>query len=65
MGDAAVVIVAQRVSTIRHADHIVVLDGGGITAAGKHDDLLNTCDTYREIVASQATEDETNEEDQR
>ena len=65
VGDAAVVIVAQRVSTIRHADHIVVLDGGGITAAGKHDDLLNTCDTYREIVASQATEDETNEEDQR
>ncbi|GIG85073.1 ABC transporter ATP-binding protein [Plantactinospora endophytica] len=53
--EAAVVIVAQRVSTIIEADQIIVLEDGGIVGAGRHDDLLETCPTYAEIVASQLT----------
>lgn len=51
--DAAVVIVAQRVSTIREADQIIVLDGGEIEGVGTHEHLLATCPTYAEIVESQ------------
>ncbi len=51
--DAAVVIVAQRVSTIMSADQIVVLEDGQIVGIGKHADLLATCPTYAEIVDSQ------------
>ncbi|MEV4462987.1 ABC transporter ATP-binding protein [Micromonospora echinofusca] len=53
--DAAVVIVAQRVSTIVGADQIVVLENGGVVGIGRHDELLRTCPTYAEIVASQNT----------
>ena len=57
--DATVVIVAQRVSTIVDADHIVVLDDGVVVGQGRHDELLETCPTYQEIVESQraATEE--------
>ncbi len=51
--NAAVVIVAQRVSTIVDADRIVVLDDGRIVGQGTHDQLLDTCETYQEIVESQ------------
>ena len=50
---ATVIIVAQRVSTIMHADQIVVLDGGAIIGLGTHVELLENCPTYAEIVASQ------------
>jgi len=56
--NAIVMIVAQRVSTIRHADHIVVLDSGGIVGNGTHEELLKTCPTYQEIVESQMTAEE-------
>ena len=50
---ASVIIVAQRVSTIMHADQIVVLDGGAIIGLGTHGELVENCPTYAEIVASQ------------
>ncbi len=56
--DATVVIVAQRVSTIRDADVIVVLDDGAVVGRGSHDELLDTCETYRQIVESQLTAEE-------
>lgn len=56
--DATVVIVAQRVSTIIDADHIVVLDDGRVVGQGRHDELLETCGTYREIVESQRSAQE-------
>ena len=55
--DAAVVIVAQRVSTIMQADLIIVLDHGVIAGMGTHRELLGSCDPYREIVVSQLGED--------
>ena len=54
-GAPAVVIVAQRVSTIVDADQIVVLEDGEVVGVGTHDELLETCETYREIVDSQLT----------
>ena len=56
--EATVVIVAQRVSTILHADRIVVLDEGRVVGTGTHAELMDTCETYREIVLSQLTEEE-------
>ncbi|MBN9213973.1 MAG: multidrug ABC transporter ATP-binding protein [Microbacterium sp. SCN 70-200] len=51
--DATRIVVAQRVSTIQHADQIIVLDHGRIVGLGTHDELVETCETYREIVDSQ------------
>ncbi|MGE5227325.1 MAG: ABC transporter ATP-binding protein [Planctomycetaceae bacterium] len=58
LGDATVIIVAQRVGTILHADRIVVLENGEIAGIGTHEVLMRTCETYREIVLSQVTEEE-------
>jgi ATP-binding cassette subfamily B protein len=55
---AVVVVVAQRVSTIRHATKIMVLEDGDCVGFGTHDELLNTCETYQEIVSSQANAQE-------
>ncbi|WP_211785945.1 ABC transporter ATP-binding protein [Kitasatospora atroaurantiaca] len=57
--DAAVVIVAQRVATIRHADRIVVLESGAVAGTGTHEELLVTSPVYREIVLSQLEEEGT------
>ena len=54
--DAAVVIVAQRVSTISTADDILVLEDGAVIGRGTHDDLIRDCPTYAEIVQSQIGE---------
>ena len=56
--DAAVLIVAQRVSTIRDADQIIVLDSGRIVGRGTHAELLTECTTYQEIVHSQMSAEE-------
>ena len=56
--DACVVIVAQRVSTIVDADQIVVLEDGAVVGKGTHDELLDTCPTYVEIVESQRSAEE-------
>lgn len=56
--DATVIIVAQRVGTIRDADQILVLDEGRIVGRGSHHELMNNCHTYQEIVGSQLTEEE-------
>lgn len=56
--ESAVITVAQRVSTIRDADRIVVLDQGTVVSTGTHAELMAGCDVYREIVLSQLTEEE-------
>jgi ATP-binding cassette subfamily B multidrug efflux pump len=57
-GNATVLIVAQRIGTIRDADKIVVLDNGKIAGIGRHDELLGACAVYREIAQSQLSEEE-------
>lgn len=52
------IIVAQRISTVRDADCIIVIDGGKMVGQGSHKELLDTCEVYREIAASQLSEDE-------
>ncbi|MDR0945029.1 MAG: ABC transporter ATP-binding protein/permease [Bifidobacteriaceae bacterium] len=56
--DATVVIVAQRVGTIRDADQILVLEAGRIVGQGRHEELMETCETYQEIVYSQLSAEE-------
>ena len=53
MSKATVIIVAQRVSTIRDADKIIVLEDGKIVGLGKHEDLMRECSVYSEIAQSQ------------
>ena len=60
--DKTILIVAQRISTIRHADQIVVLDNGTVVGTGTHKQLLRDCDVYREIASSQFSEEEMKKE---
>ena len=57
-GDSAVIIVAQRVSTVIDADRILVLDDGELVGMGNHRELMKSCQVYREIVSSQLSEEE-------
>ncbi len=58
IADSTVIIVAQRVGTVMDADRIIVLDDGQVAGMGTHKELMNTCEVYREIVASQLSEEE-------
>lgn len=58
VGDSTIIIVAQRINTIIDADQILVLDEGHLAGKGTHDELMQTCDVYREIALSQLSEEE-------
>ena len=57
-GNATVLLVAQRVGTIRHAEQIIVLDEGEIVGKGTHDELMETCEVYQQIAYSQLSKEE-------
>ena len=57
-GDATVIIVAQRISTVLHANQILVLDEGRIVGKGTHAQLMQTCPAYQEIARSQLSQKE-------
>ena len=54
--DTTVIVVSQRIASVRHADKIVVLDDGGVAGIGTHEELMERCEVYREIAASQEKE---------
>ncbi|MCR5515488.1 MAG: ABC transporter ATP-binding protein/permease [Lachnospira sp.] len=58
VSDATVIIVAQRISTILHADQILVMEDGEIVGKGTHKELLENCETYRQIASSQLSKEE-------
>lgn len=58
LGSSTVLMVSQRISTIANADQIIVLEDGKIVGIGKHKELLESCDTYREIALSQLSKEE-------
>ena len=58
IGECTFIIVAQRINTILDADQIIVLDNGKIAGIGRHEDLLNSCEIYKEIALSQLSEEE-------
>ena len=60
--DATVLIVAQRISTILHADQIVVLDEGKVVGIGTHDELMKNCEVYKQIALSQLSKEELDNE---
>ena len=57
-GDSTVLIVTQRVSTVKNADQIIVLDEGELVGKGTHQELMESCETYREIALSQLSLEE-------
>jgi ATP-binding cassette subfamily B protein len=57
-GESSVLIVTQRVATVKNADQIIVLDEGMVVGKGKHRELMDTCETYQEIARSQLSEEE-------
>jgi len=58
LADATILLVAQRVGTVMDADRIIVLEEGRIVGTGSHRELLSSCPVYREIAASQLSEEE-------
>jgi ATP-binding cassette, subfamily B, multidrug efflux pump len=62
LSDKTLLVVAQRISTILHADQIIVLENGRIVGKGTHRNLMDTCDVYREIALSQMTAEELSHE---
>jgi ATP-binding cassette subfamily B multidrug efflux pump len=58
LADAAMIVVAQRIASIRDADQILVLEGGKLVGRGRHDELIASCPTYAEIVTSQVEQTE-------
>lgn len=58
VGDSTIIIVAQRINTIMDADQILVLDDGKLAGKGTHDELMESCDVYKEIALSQLSEEE-------
>ena len=58
MGDSTVLIVTQRVATVKNADQIIVLDNGKVVGKGTHKELMETCQTYQEIALSQLSKEE-------
>jgi ATP-binding cassette subfamily B protein len=63
--DSALIIVAQRISTIMDADQILVLDDGKVVSIGRHEELLKTCSVYQQIAATQLSEEELNRKEER
>ena len=57
-GDSTVLIVTQRVATVKNADQIIVLDNGEVVGKGTHKELMKTCETYQEIAYSQLSKEE-------
>ena len=57
-GDTTTLIVAQRISTIIHADQIIVLDEGRVAGKGTHEELMKNCEVYQQIAKSQLSEEE-------
>ena len=62
VSDATVIIVAQRISTILHADQILVMDDGKIVGKGTHEELMKICETYQQIASSQLSAKELGKE---
>ena len=60
--DSTVIIVAQRISTIIHAEQIIVLDEGRIVGKGTHKELLKSCEVYQQIASSQLSKEELDNE---
>lgn len=58
IGSSSILIIAQRISTVMDADRIIVLNKGRVVGNGRHEELLKTCDVYREIASSQLSEEE-------
>ena len=56
--DVTKIIIAQRISSVKDADRIIVIDNGKINGIGTHKELLKTCEVYKEIAASQLSEEE-------
>ncbi len=63
--DSALIIVAQRISTIMDADQILVLDDGKVVSIGRHEELMKTCPVYQQIAATQLSEEELNRKEER